>query len=47
MLLPQEKLEVIVNIVGKELIDVLNHIIHMIVKATKKVNSEVKIRKIR
>lgn len=49
MLPPQEELEVMINLCGskKELIDVLNHINHMIVEAPKKVNSEVKVRKIR
>ncbi|MGM9878908.1 MAG: hypothetical protein ACI31R_02655 [Bacilli bacterium] len=46
---PQEELEVMINLCGskKELIDVLNHINNMIVEAPKKVNSEVKVRKIR
>ena len=49
MLPPQEELEVMINLCGskKELIDVLNHISHMVLETPKKVNSEIKVRKIK
>ena len=49
MLPPQEELEVMINLCGskKELIDVLNHINRMVLEAPKKVNSEIKVRKMK
>lgn len=46
---PQEELEIMINLCGnkKELIDVLNHINRMIIEAPKKVDGEIKVRKIR
>ena len=49
MLPPQEELEVMINLCGskKELIDVLNHINRMVLEAPKKVNSEIKVKKLK
>ena len=46
---PQEELEVMINLCGskKELIDVLNHINRMVLEAPKKVNSEIKVKKLK
>lgn len=49
MLPPQEELEVMINLCGSknELIDVLNHINRMVLEAPKKVNSEIKVKKLK
>lgn len=46
---PQEELEIMINLCGnkKELIDVLNHINHLIVDTPKEIRSEVKVKKLK